>query len=50
MSLELANAMILSSHTRETVELPLDRDRYAALLNDLKRGYEVGGVDRVGSP
>lgn len=42
LSLELANAMILSSHTRETVELPLDRDRYAALLNDLKRGQHVG--------
>lgn len=43
LSLELANAMILSSHLRETVELPLDRDRYAALLGDLKRGYRVGG-------
>lgn len=46
MSLELANAMILSSYTRETVELPLDRERYAALLNDLRRGHQV---DEVGS-
>ena len=35
-SLELANAMIYSSHTGQPVELPLDRARYAALLEDLK--------------
>lgn len=45
MSLELANAMILSSHTRETVELPLDRTRYATLLDDLKRAQA-----KVGNP
>jgi predicted dehydrogenase len=38
MSLELANAMIYSSHTGEQVELPLDRDRYAALLDELRGG------------
>jgi predicted dehydrogenase len=36
MSLELANAMICSSYTGDEVELPLDRQRYAALLEDLK--------------
>ena len=42
MSLELANAMILSSYTHETVELPLDRERYAALLTRLRNeGKEV---------
>ena len=42
MSLELANAMILSSYTRSEVELPLDRERYAALLAHLKNeGTEV---------
>jgi predicted dehydrogenase len=35
-SLELANAMILSSYTRGEVELPLDRQKYVALLEDLK--------------
>ncbi|CAN5885050.1 Gfo/Idh/MocA family oxidoreductase [soil metagenome] len=42
MSLELANAMTLSSHTRSEVELPLDVQRYGALLEDLKvRGRVV---------
>lgn len=36
ISLELANAMILSSYTRLEVELPLDRARYEALLEKLK--------------
>ncbi len=36
MSLELANAMTLSSHTRSEVELPLDAQAYTALLEDLK--------------
>ena len=36
MSLELANAMILSSHTQSEVELPLDRERYEALLTRLR--------------
>ena len=37
--LELANAIIYSSHTGEEVRLPLDRSRYAALLAEL-RGFE----------
>lgn len=37
-SLELANAMILSSYTGEQVTLPLDRQRYAALLAELQAG------------
>ena len=36
MSLELANAMAYSSHTRSAVDLPLDRQKYAALLEELK--------------
>lgn len=35
-SLELANAIILSSYTAAAVSLPVDRAAYAALLNDLK--------------
>lgn len=38
MSLELANAMIYSSHTRQEVPLPLDRAAYVELLEKLKRG------------
>jgi predicted dehydrogenase len=38
MSLELANAMILSKHTEAAVELPIDREAYAALLDELKNG------------
>jgi UDP-N-acetyl-2-amino-2-deoxyglucuronate dehydrogenase len=36
MSLELANAIILSSHADRAVELPLDRAAYSALLADLR--------------
>lgn len=35
MSLELANAFIYASHTNSPVDLPLDRQNYTALLNDL---------------
>jgi len=38
MSLELANAIVLSSYTDRAVTLPLDRAAYAALLNDLRAG------------
>ena len=38
MSLELANAMTLSSRTGAIVELPLDRAAYVALLNELRTG------------
>lgn len=35
-SLELANAMTLSSYTGSAIPLPLDRQKYAALLADLQ--------------
>jgi predicted dehydrogenase len=38
MSLELANAIILSSKTRSEVRLPVDRGQYHALLANLKAG------------
>jgi predicted dehydrogenase len=37
-SLELANAIVLSTHTREAVSLPVDREAYADLLADLRSG------------
>lgn len=37
-SLELANAMIYSSHTNQSVELPLDSERYGESLERLKQG------------
>ena len=37
-SLEVANAIVLSTHTGEVVTLPVDRDAYAALLADLRSG------------
>jgi UDP-N-acetyl-2-amino-2-deoxyglucuronate dehydrogenase len=37
-SLELANAIVLSTHTGRTEPLPVDRDAYAALLSDLRSG------------
>jgi len=37
-SLELANAIVLSTHTGARVPLPVDRDAYAALLADLRSG------------
>ena len=36
MELELANSLIYSSYTHSEVELPLDRQKYAALLDDLR--------------
>jgi predicted dehydrogenase len=36
MSLELANALISSSATRQQVELPLDREAYSQLLESLR--------------
>jgi predicted dehydrogenase len=38
MSLELANAITLSSFTRSSVALPLDRDAYSTLLSELRMG------------
>jgi predicted dehydrogenase len=43
MSLELANAMIYSSYTRSEAQLPLDREKYAALLEDLKAKRQPAG-------
>lgn len=37
-SLELANAIVLSTHTGQAVPLPVDRAGYAALLADLRAG------------
>jgi UDP-N-acetyl-2-amino-2-deoxyglucuronate dehydrogenase len=37
-SLELANAIVLSTHAGHAVTLPVDRDAYAVLLADLRSG------------
>ena len=37
-SLELANAIVLSTHTGASVPLPVDRNAYASLLADLRSG------------
>ncbi len=37
-SLEVANAIVLSTHTGQAVPLPVDREAYAALLADLRSG------------
>jgi predicted dehydrogenase len=37
-SLELANAIVLSSHTERSASVPVDREAYAALLADLRSG------------
>jgi predicted dehydrogenase len=37
-SLELANAIVLSTHTNRAVALPVDRTAYATLLADLRAG------------
>ena len=37
-SLELANAIVLSTHTGQLASLPVDREGYAALLADLRSG------------
>jgi hypothetical protein len=38
LSLELANAITLSSMTGQSVALPLDRPAYSAVLHDLRAG------------
>jgi UDP-N-acetyl-2-amino-2-deoxyglucuronate dehydrogenase len=40
-SLEMANAIVLSTHTGGAVSLPVDRDAYAMLLADLRSGLTV---------
>ncbi|HEU5101405.1 MAG TPA: Gfo/Idh/MocA family oxidoreductase [Roseiflexaceae bacterium] len=42
-SLELANAIILSSFAERAVALPLDRAEYDALLDDLRQGDQEKG-------
>ncbi len=37
MSLELANALIYSNYTHSEVILPLDRQRYTRLLENLRK-------------
>ena len=44
MSLELANAIVYSSCTRNQVELPLDRQAYADLLERLKASQGIAGA------
>ena len=39
-SLELANAIIYSGHTGQAVELPLDRQQYSDLLDELRTGHQ----------
>jgi predicted dehydrogenase len=39
MSLEVANALILSSHTGRAVELPLDRAAYTQLLEEKRSEF-----------
>ena len=46
-SLELANAIVLSTHTGRVVPLPVDRDAYAALLADLRSGNGQDAVTRI---
>ena len=45
-SLELANALTLSSHLGRAVELPIDRAAYADLLSELRAGSRGGGGAR----
>jgi predicted dehydrogenase len=41
LSLELANALIFSSARREQVELPLDRQAYHELLEQLRDAHRI---------
>jgi predicted dehydrogenase len=43
-SLELANALIYSSHTNQSVSLPLDRAAYSQLLEELRAGASASKV------
>jgi predicted dehydrogenase len=43
MSLELSNAITLSSHTGRAIDLPFDRAAYSELLAALRRGEGVKG-------
>ena len=48
VTLELANAIIYSSHTREVVNLPLDRDAYATFLDGRKGAGSPAEGERRG--
>jgi hypothetical protein len=41
MELELANALILSSYTHQEVQLPLQRQTYSTLLQQLQEHPEI---------
>ena len=40
-AVELANAIVMSAHLGGAVELPIDRDRYARLLQELRQGAAI---------
>jgi predicted dehydrogenase len=42
-SLELSNAIILSSHKGVPVEVPIDRDEYTGLIDELRAGSKFTG-------
>ena len=42
-TLELINAIVLSALRKEEVAMPVDRDRYDELMEELKRGEDAGG-------
>jgi predicted dehydrogenase len=47
LSLEMANAIILSSYTQQPVTLPVDRAAYTALLSVLRAAAEAAVHDHV---
>ena len=49
LSLELANALIYSSHTGQPVSLPLDRSAYGALLDELRASAKAQPTQHAAS-
>jgi predicted dehydrogenase len=47
-AVELANAIVMSAQIRREVRLPLDRERYARLLRDLRQPAAATAVHRGG--
>ena len=47
-TVELANAIVMSAQLRREVRLPLDRERYARLLHDLRQPAAATAVHRGG--
>jgi predicted dehydrogenase len=47
-AVELANAIVMSAQLRREVRLPLDRERYARLLHDLRQPAAATAVHRGG--